>query len=78
MHSALQYRFKRTKRCINAIEVVYDGMQYKRLFISNGILTDSANISLKHNTDGVYVFNSSNKDVWPVYFEINELPPNIR
>ena len=35
-------------------------------------------ITLKHNTDGIAVFRSSGKDVWPILFEINELPPRMR
>ena len=43
-----------------------------------GFLSVPTNISLVMNTDGAQVFHSSNVSVWPVYFTINELPPNLR
>ena len=30
------------------------------------------------NTDGVAVFKSSKKSLWPIWLVINELPPNER
>lgn len=35
-------------------------------------------LSLQVNTDGVAVFRSSKFSIWPVYFIVNELPPNCR
>lgn len=35
-------------------------------------------ISLQINTDGVALFRSSTFSIWPVYYIINELPPNCR
>ena len=35
-------------------------------------------LSLMVNTDGVSIFRSSNYSLWPVYFVINELPPENR
>ena len=58
------------------LNTFYDGEVYKQL--ANGILLNSNNISLKHNTDGIAVFRSSGKDVWPIFLQINELPPNMR
>ena len=55
---------------------IYDGEVYKQL--ANGILLSSNNISLKHNSDGIAVFRLSGKDVWPIFLQINELPPNMR
>ena len=72
-YSALDYRFKRKKQHPKSIEDVYNGAVYKQFFA--GILSDRNNISLKHNTDGIAVFHSSGKDVWPVFLQINELPP---
>ena len=74
IYTALEYRFTRTKKCSSNIEDVYDGTIYKRL----GILKDKHALSFKHNTDGISVFRSSGKDVWPVYLQINELPPLMR
>ena len=73
----LSYRFKREKEDARNIEDVYDGAIYSSLS-DDGILGDKCNISLKVNTDGVAVFKSTSFHLWPVYFQINELPPNMR
>lgn len=71
----LKYRFQRVKTSAHDISDVYDGHLYKQLFEGNGPLSQLENLSLKFNTDGVSVFKSSGSSVWPVYFQINELPP---
>ena len=43
-----------------------------------GFLSEQSNISLTWNTDGVPVFKSSKYNIWPLYFAINELPPQKR
>lgn len=35
-------------------------------------------ISLKLNTDGVAIFQSSQFGVWPLFLLVNELPPSLR
>lgn len=40
--------------------------------------TNPANLSFMINTDGVALFRSSNKDIWPIFLTINELPPSVR
>ncbi|KAE8743168.1 hypothetical protein FOCC_FOCC011261 [Frankliniella occidentalis] len=42
------------------------------------ILSHPYNTSLAWNTDGLSIFNSSNFQIWPFYFTINELPPHLR
>lgn len=54
---------------------VYDGYQYQKLFCNGGVLSDQNNFSMKVNTDGVPIFKSSGFSLWPIFFEINELPP---
>jgi hypothetical protein len=73
----LEYRFQRSpsKSTDEVITDVYDGYQYKKLFQDNGVLSKKNNISLKVDTDGVPIFKSSGFSIWPIYFEINELPP---
>ncbi len=72
------------KKHVNNIEDVMDGQLYKERFTPDGFYIDSrqnddeCHLSLQKNTDGVTVFNSSKYQVWPVYFIINELPPNLR
>lgn len=55
------------------ISDVCDGSQYAKLNINF-----PNSISLACNTDGVPLFNSSNKVLWPVYFIVNELPFALR
>ena len=58
----------------NNIQDVYDGKEYKR----NGFPKGVGDISFIVNTDGVAVFRSSKKALWPVWLVINELPPTER
>lgn len=52
---------------------------YRKLCQAGGFLTKSSNnITFKLNTDGISVFNSSTKDLWPIILQINELPPSMR
>lgn len=74
---AIKYRFQRQKRDSNNLEDIYDGSKYKKL-ISSGILKDWYNLSLTLNTDGCQVANSSNTSAWPIFLQINELPPHLR
>jgi len=74
----LSYKFDRVKQNDGNIEDVFDGALYQSLYKHSGILSEKFNISLKVNTDGVAIFKSSSYHLWPVYFQINELPPNKR
>ena len=73
---ALTYRQTRKKANESNIEDVYDGKLYRN-YISSAPPNTVA-ITFKHNTDGIAVFKSSGKDVWPIILEINELPPRMR
>ena len=53
---------------------IHDGQEYK----SQQFLQQDFHLSFTLNTDGVAMFRSSSKDLWPVYLTINELPPQIR
>lgn len=70
---ALTYPWSRNKINPTNIEDIYDGEIYKQANILN-----QATITLKHNMDGISVFHSSTKDVWPIFFQLNELPPYMR
>ena len=67
-------------RKINAdrsnMEDIYDGERYKL----DPLLGDKNqnNISFGMNTDGAAPFDSTSISMWPVYLNINELPPNER
>ena len=73
-----QYRFKRRKKHPDSIEDIYDGEVYKALSQSGGFLENARNLSLLWNTDGIPCFKSSNMSLWPLFFQINELPFNKR
>lgn len=59
------------------IHDIYDGSEYKK-HVHRGFLSSVSNVSLLMNTDGVQVFSSSKREVWPIWLAINELPPNLR
>ena len=54
---------------------ICDGQEYKRhrLFFSR-----PGNVSFLLNTDGLALFHSSKKSLWPIWLVMNELPPNER
>lgn len=63
------------------IRDVYDGAEYRKYSQRGQFLckeTNPANVSFLFNTDGVALFRSASTEIWPVYFAINELPPQIR
>lgn len=69
----LQFRFNRVKKNENNVEDVYDGNIYKEN-VQSGFLSNPNNISFMWYTDGVSVFNISNKfSIWPLYLVVNEL-----
>lgn len=71
------YCFKRKAYDGNNISDVYDGRLYRE-FDGGRLLEDPNALSLLMNTYGAPVFNSSKTSIWPVYYDINELPPNLR
>ena len=85
-HEMLHHRKSRKKKCKQSIEDIFDGELYKNHFDLKGYFhgTSTAarekeiHLSLMVNTDGVSIFCSSNFSLWPVYFVINELPPEKR
>ena len=85
-HEILHHRTSRKKRCKHNIEDIFDGELYRNHFDPKGYFhgTSTAargkeiHLSLMVNTDGVSIFRSSNYSLWPVYFVINELPPENR
>ncbi len=57
---------------------ICDGSVYLQHMHSGVFLRNPNNISLTMNTDGVQIFKSSGASLWPVYFVVNELPPQLR
>lgn len=82
----LNYRVSRKKKCAKNIEDIFDGELYKKHFDCKGFFHGTPttargkeiHLSLMVNTDGVSIFRSSSFGLWPVYFVINELPPEKR
>ena len=74
----ISYRFQKQKSQEGNYEDIYDGSLYKKFMSSGGILTDSKNLSMTWNVDGVPLFKSSKFSLWPMYFLINELPYKLR
>ena len=57
---------------------MYDGAVYQRKFGRGRFLSEPYNLSLKLNTHGVAIFQSSQFGVWPLFLLVNELPPSLR
>lgn len=77
-YNDLKHRFDRRKKDKNSIEDIYDGLKYQKHMQKGCFLANKNNISLLWNTDGASVFKSSNYNIWPLYFVINELPVHKR
>lgn len=75
---SLKYRFTRMKKDQDAIEDIYDGAKYKKLCEPGKFLSNPNNFSFSFNTDGCKLTNSSKLSAWPIYVQINELPPHLR
>ncbi|XP_034241780.1 uncharacterized protein LOC117645631 [Thrips palmi] len=73
-YEKLQYRFNRRKINNDNIEDIYDGALYQEHFLEGGFLSSPDNVSFLGYTDGVRVFSTSSTEVWPIYFQIDELP----
>lgn len=57
---------------------IYGGSEYRRLMEPGQFLSKPENITFCLNTDGVSVFKSSKTEIWPIWLQINELPPKMR
>ncbi|XP_046395709.1 cytoplasmic dynein 2 heavy chain 1 [Ischnura elegans] len=74
----LNYRFERQKESDNALEDIYDGAGYRKYSAPGEILSFPLNFSYTFNTDGIPMGKSSKRSIWPIYVQINELPPKER
>ena len=72
--NAIRYPYTRKKKRVDNIEDILDGEIYK----SFELLKTYGNISLLLNTDGLTVFKSGGKKLWPITVVINELHPSLR
>ncbi|KAE8745125.1 hypothetical protein FOCC_FOCC008190 [Frankliniella occidentalis] len=72
----LNYRWEREPS--ENIRDIYDGEIYKNLMKDGKFLSRRYNLSLTFSTDGATVFNSGCTSMWPIFFRLNELKPDIR
>lgn len=68
---------KYSKECKDSEDLIdiQCGAIYKKI---SAMYPDSTVLSLLLNTDGVKVFNSSTKQLWPIQLYLNFLPPSMR
>jgi len=78
MYGQLQYAQNRTKQHAENYEDIYDRTCYSSMRLPGGELADENTFTLTWYTDGLQVFKSSKKQVWPLCFTINELPYSKR
>eukprot|EP00731_Ephydatia_muelleri_P035226 Em0106g11a len=74
--TALQSRFDSSGNLSNS--GIFGGTEYKKRTVPGEFLSSCRNISFCLNTDGVSLFKSSKVELWPIWLEINELPPKMR
>ena len=74
MWAQLQSRFNHARDDI--IRDIFDAREYRK-HVQSGFLSEQnkANVSLTLNTDGVEIYKSSKYSLWPIWLQINELPP---
>jgi len=76
LYQSLQQRNQDSNN--SCISDICDGSIYRKLSSDNQPLSKETNISLTLNSDGVQVYQSTNKSMWPVLLMINELPFTMR
>ena len=69
----LQLRLSRANDGV--IHDIYDGQEYRNKV---PFIEGKANITFTINADGVAIYRSSKVDLWPIWLQINELPPTQR
>lgn len=69
----LNYKNTRVKINVENYEDILDGIIHQELSRPGRPLANPNNISFFWNTDGVSIYGSSNYEVWPWYYTINEL-----
>ena len=73
--NSLQSRFKNVDAKLSDI---FGGTEYRKLMEPEQFLSKPEIITFCLNTDGVAVFKSSTAQIWPIWLQINELPPKMR
>lgn len=74
---SLKYKSERVKMNVDGLEDIYDGRIYRNLE-KERFFENNCNLSYTLNTDGCQPSDSTKLTVWPIYWMINELPPDLR
>ena len=74
----VSYQFQREKS--NTVRDIFDGKNYQENMkrLKQASASSDLLLTLSLSTDGVKIFKSSAKSMWPIWLRINELPPSIR
>jgi hypothetical protein len=75
--AALSYRNERTPTP-GHISDIQDGSVYQSLMGEGNLLSFKWNLALGLNTDGVSPFKSSTFNLWPIFWQVHDLPPHLR
>jgi len=74
----LEYRRTRTYNT-GFLEDIQDGKAYQALLRPGGFLHEHPwNLVLGFNTDGVSPYKSSRFQMWPIFWQVHDLPPHLR
>jgi len=74
----LSYRTTRTKTK-GVLSDIQDGAAYQDLLLPGGFLHGHPyNLVLGFNTDGVSPYKSSRFQMWPIFWQVHDLPPHLR
>jgi len=74
----LSHRTTRTHTS-GVLEDIQDGTAYQELLRPGGFLHGHPwNLVLGFNTDGVSPYKSSRFQMWPIFWQVHDLPPRLR
>jgi len=72
----LSYRYTRVSKP-GVLQDIQDGTVYQRL-LREGFLRHPYNLAISFNTDGVSPYKSSSYEMWPLFWQVHDLPPSLR
>ena len=75
--NGLSYRHQR-KSDPDFIRDIQDGQVYRDLMREGNFLSHPWNLALGVNCDGVSPYKSSSSSMWPIFWQIHDLPPALR
>ena len=69
---------KQRSLSLGVLRDIQDGAVYRGLVDSGFLGGDNWNLALGLNTDGVSPYKSSTFSMWPIFWEVHNLPPSMR